>query len=69
MQKNYVSEFTVFMNHFLEEHPEVVEDQQHGWNIYWNHEVDFEELKEAEEDRVPDDGYGINPVRHLLVRH
>ncbi|HYP67378.1 MAG TPA: DUF3460 family protein [Thiobacillaceae bacterium] len=69
MEKSYVSEFTVFMNHYLEEHPEVVEDQQRGWNIYWNHEVDFEELKEAEEDRVPDDSYGFNPVPHSVVHH
>ena len=65
MDKNYVSEFTVFMNGYLQAHPEVVEDQRRGWSIYWNHEVDFEELKEAEEDHVPDDGYGISPLsRH-----
>ncbi len=69
MEKGYVSDFTVFMNRYLKEHPEVVEDQQRGWNIYWNHAVDFEELKEAEEDRAPDDTYGFNPVRDLLVRH
>lgn len=69
MQKSYVSEFTVFMNHYLEEHPEVVEDQHRGWNIYWDHKVDFAELKQAEEDRVTDDSYGFNPVPHLSVRH
>lgn len=36
MEKNYVSEFTVFMDRYLKEHPEVVKDQQHGWDIYWN---------------------------------
>ena len=69
MEKGYVSEFTVFMNRYLQEHPEVVEDQQRGWNIYWNHAVDFKELKDVEEDREPDDSYGFNPVRDLLIRH
>ncbi len=69
MEKGYVSDFTVFMNRYLKEHPEVVEDQQRGWNIDRNHAVDFEELKEVEEDRAPDDTYGFNPVRDLLVRH
>lgn len=69
MEKSYVSEFTVFMSRYLQEHPEVVEDQQRGWNIYWNHTVDFEELKQVEEDRAPDDSYGFNPVRDLLIRH
>jgi hypothetical protein len=63
MHKNYVSEFTVFMNGYLKAHPEVVEDQQRGWNIYWDHEVDLKRLKEAEEDRVPDDGYGLTSLR------
>jgi len=66
MKKNYVSEFMVFMNRYLKEHPEVVEDQHRGWNIYWNHEVDFEELKEAEEDQVPGDGGGFTYSR---LRH
>lgn len=69
MDKSYVSEFTVFMNHFLDEHPEVVEDQHRGWTIYWDHKVDFTELKEAEEDQVPDDYYGFNPVRDQHFRH
>ena len=69
MEKSYVSEFTVFMSRYLQEHPEVVEDQQRGWNIYWNHAVDFEELKQVKEDRAPDDSYGFNPVRDLLIRH
>jgi len=69
MEKGYVSEFTVFMSRYLQEHPEVVEDQQRGWNIYWNHAVNFEELKQVKEDQAPDDNYGFNPVRDLLIRH
>ncbi len=36
----YVSEFTVFMDRFLAEHPAVVKDQLRGWYIYWDHHVD-----------------------------
>lgn len=28
-------EFTEFMNHFLDDHPEVVLDQKRGFDIYW----------------------------------
>ena len=70
MDKHYVSEFTVFMNGYLQAHPEVVEDQQRGWNIYWNHEADFEELEEAEQEAVPGyDGYGISPGHSSPVRY
>ncbi len=55
----YVSEFTEFMDGYLKKHPEVVEDQQRGWNIYWNPKVDLAALKEAEENSVPDDEYGF----------
>jgi len=29
-------EFMEFMDEFLDTHPEVVEDQKTGWDIYWN---------------------------------
>lgn len=49
----YVSEFTQFIDAFLKEHPEVVEDQHRGWNIFWDHDVDLDELKRMEADAVP----------------
>lgn len=57
--RSYVSEFTAFIDRYLEEHPEVVADQHRGWVIYWNHKVDFKAQKEAEADSVPDDSYGF----------
>jgi len=47
----YVSEFTQFIDTFLKEHPDVVEDQHTGWNIFWDHDVDFDALSRA--DGVP----------------
>jgi hypothetical protein len=63
--KHYVSEFTRFIDHYLADHPEVVKDQKRGWNIHWDHKVDFQSLKEAGEDTVPDDSYGF----HSVVQH
>jgi hypothetical protein len=66
MNKDYVSEFTLFMNNYLKQHPEVVRDQQRGWDFGW-HTAYIDEVaqREAEEDRVPDDTYGFN----WMVRH
>lgn len=55
--REYVSEFTHFINHYLEEHPEVVADQQRGRSIYWDKHVDLEEQHRAETDAVPVDSY------------
>lgn len=47
MDKNVFKrgEFMDFMDAFLKRHPEVVEDQKRGWDIYWNpRKVDEEEL-------------------------
>jgi hypothetical protein len=49
----YVSEFAQFMNQFLNEHPDVVNKQLDGWNIFWDHQVDLEELKKASTDTIP----------------
>jgi hypothetical protein len=50
MEKNYISEFTVFMNRYLKEHPEVVKDQERGRNIYWNPKLEPEELKPPQKE-------------------
>jgi len=60
MDRAYVSEFTLFMNRYLEQHPEVVKDQQRGWDFGWHPKIDLVAQQEAELDRVPDDTYGFN---------
>lgn len=40
MDKAYLSEFAIFMDHYLHDHPEVVEDQQYGWDIFWKPQGD-----------------------------
>jgi len=65
MNREYVSEFTGFMNHYLEEHPEEVKEQHRGWRIYWDHKVDLAEQERIVKDSVPDDGYGFHwPAWH-----
>ena len=65
MDRNYVSEFTQFMNRFLAEHPKVVADQRRGWNIHWKPIVDPRALEDAEADRIPYAAYESDPpVRH-----
>ena len=59
MDRAFVSDFTHFIDHFLEEHPEVVKDQQSGRLIYWDKKVDLVAQEQAEKDSVPDDGYGF----------
>jgi len=59
MNKEYVSEFTAFMNHYLEDHPEVLKEQHRGWRIYWDHKVDLAEQEHLLKDSVPNDGYGF----------
>jgi hypothetical protein len=53
----YVSEFTRFIDDFVEHHPEARADQRRGWSMYWNRKVDFAQLEQAEQDTVPTDPY------------
>ena len=53
----YVSEFTQFMDTFLQEHPDVIENERRGWYIFWDRHVDLGELKKAKEDSVPTKPY------------
>lgn len=55
--KDYVSEFDQFFGHLLADHPEYVEDQRKGWNIWWDHEVNLEAERQARTDAVPTPAY------------
>ena len=56
--KSYdATEFTQFISAFLKNHPEVVDDQRKGWNIYWDKAVDLDALEQAKEDHVPEKPY------------
>ncbi len=53
----YVSEFDQFLHGYLAEHPEVVEDRQRGWYIWWDHRLDLDELDKQRKDTVPKKPY------------
>ena len=57
MAGGYVSEFDQFMDGFLARHPEVEEDRQRGWYIWWDHRVDLDELDKQRKDTVPEKPY------------
>jgi hypothetical protein len=49
----YVSEFEQFLSTYLQRHPEVERDQRRGWDIWWDHRVDLDELDRQRKDTVP----------------
>lgn len=57
IDRAYVSDFTRFMDSYLEKHPEERREQHRGWRIYWDKRVDLDTLREHEESEVPTPGY------------
>jgi hypothetical protein len=53
----YVSEFTQFIDQFIEQHPEVSENRRRGWYIFWDKRVDLDELERAKKDNVRQNPY------------
>lgn len=53
----YVSEFTQFIDGYLQQHPEVVEDQRRGWYIFWDHWPSQPDAQENVKDHLPMKGY------------
>ena len=60
MNKAYVSDFMNFMDQYLKEHPEVVEEQRRGWSSFWEVKIDPAASNFSKEDIVPDDHYGFS---------
>jgi hypothetical protein len=60
MMKPYVSEFTDFMNQYLAEHPEVVEEQRRGWASFWQRKAELRMPETTKVDQAPDDSYGFS---------
>ncbi len=69
IDRGYVSEYTHFIDRFLEEHPEVLLEQHDGRLLYWDKRVDLVALEKAEQDRVSDDGYGFHSSAWHAAKH
>jgi hypothetical protein len=41
----------------MEQHPAVREDQRRGWNIWWDHRLDFDAVDRQGKDSVPTHPY------------
>lgn len=48
------------MEHFLEEHPEEIDERLKGRSLYWDHKVDRGSLDRNLKDNLPDDRYGFD---------
>jgi hypothetical protein len=59
MKADYVSDFTLFINHYLETHPDVVAEQKRGWEQSWNPDAKPAAQQAVKEDEAPNDGYGF----------
>lgn len=59
MDRSYVSDYTRFIDQFIQGHPDVLEEQRSGRLLYWDKRVDLVAQKKAETDTVPCDGYGF----------
>lgn len=52
-KSGYESEFTRFINGYLAQHPDVVDDQRRGWYIWWDHKFDPSDIKRELNDNLP----------------
>lgn len=59
MDKKYVSDFTKFMDQYLDQHPEVVEEQRRNWRSFWDLKLKPSAQPPSKDDLVPDDHYGF----------
>ena len=56
-RSGYISDFTRFIDSYLQTHPEVQASQRQGWRIFWERPVNFGELQRAGTDSVPEPPY------------
>ncbi|QYG08239.1 DUF3460 family protein [Janthinobacterium sp. PAMC25594] len=56
-RSGYVSDFTRFIDGYLQAHPAVRESQRQGWRIWWERPVNFDEWRRAGTDSVPEPPY------------
>ena len=56
-RSGYVSDFTRFIDGYLQAHPEVRESQRRGWRIWWERPASMHELALVHADSVPEPPY------------
>ena len=56
-RNGYVSDFTRFIDGYLQAHPEVRDIQRQGWRIFWERPVNIDERRRTGTDKVPEPPY------------
>ncbi|MCC7704547.1 DUF3460 family protein [Janthinobacterium sp. GW460P] len=56
-RSGYVSEFTRFIDDYLQTHPQARENQRRGWRIWWERPAKLRELELIQADSVPEPPY------------
>jgi len=57
MAANYESEITKFLRDLMAKSPDLERKQQEGRAIYWDKQLDSDELRRWNESNVPQQGY------------
>jgi hypothetical protein len=50
--RNYESDLTKLLRELLERHPEIIEDQRNGRNLWWDKKIDLEAERRYRESTV-----------------
>ena len=56
-RSGYISDFTRFIDGYLQTHPDVQASQRKGWRLWWERPVNFDEWRRAGTDSVPEPPY------------
>lgn len=60
MSKGYVSEFSIFMNQYLDENPQLTEERQRGWREFWMPNISLDTPNDLQKEPVFNDSYGFS---------
>jgi hypothetical protein len=60
MNTNYVSDFSSFLNRYLADHPDVVQDQKDGRSIYWKPQLNLATINDIKTHSVTEDRHDVH---------
>ena len=58
----YESDVTRFLRELKQQRPEIEREQRKGRGIWWDKQLDLDELRRRQESRVPARGYSYFPL-------
>jgi hypothetical protein len=57
VKSGYESDATRMIRDLLQEKPQIVDEQKAGRALWWDRQLDLDQLRRARESRVPQKGY------------